>query len=396
MRSYRQIGYQKWAHTCQRHQAWMSKRFEEHLLQIFKDAGQFRKRAPQLLGSKKNPDFLIEDTANGSSCYVEAKVVYDPINKHSYSELCLVEALETYHSPNGVAIGLRLERGQLTELPTKQELGQIILWLSTAKLEPLDKTINQSPIFTINEAEYEATALLANVAGNLRVFLDHTSHGTIDPDREDKIDKIIKKHVEEYTPTLLAGVPLIFAFLNCKKHDFLDATTVFYGTQQILLSRDDRSVINREFDGSGIWRTNRIKGNISQSVPAAWVWENPFEPPTLYMNPDGILRNLPSSLFGFKYHYPQRMQNIDLGNLAAPLTDLHPVMADSFRHGRHRFARKHGQRPADQRPPRGIPTPHSPPRAGYVHSSLQTMLVAVRLLPHPSRSPSRHNMVPTW
>ena len=117
----------------------MSKRFEAHLLQIFNDAGQFRKRAPQLRGSKKNPDFLIEDTANGSSCYVEAKVIYDPIDKHNYFELCLVEALETYDSPNGAAIGLRIERGQLTDLPTKQEPDHIILWLSTAELQPVDK-----------------------------------------------------------------------------------------------------------------------------------------------------------------------------------------------------------------------------------------------------------------
>ncbi len=126
----RELGYANRRKELQRHQQWMSKQFEEHLKQIFVQAGEFCERNPKLRDGKKNPDFLIRDATTGAPCYVEAKAVHDGIGEHTYYNLCFELELMELRSVNGVGIGLRHDDGELEQIPSTSEIGRIIDWLT--------------------------------------------------------------------------------------------------------------------------------------------------------------------------------------------------------------------------------------------------------------------------
>ena len=298
----RNLGYTNWANSCGKYQQWMSRRFEEHLMRIFTGAGEFREREPKLRGSGKNPDFLIRDATNGSPCYVEAKAIYDDRGPHTYFESCLILELGERNSIHGLGISLRHVHGELDHIVSDNELSQITDWLTTVDYGLIFSDDCPCQTFQFGDAKYEATAMHDYDIGKLLISVSYSSHRTIIPDIEDPLDKIVRQTVEWYPPDLLAGIPLVLAILNCSTHKHIDGTTELYGIQYVSIDKASGEVVDSGLDGSGLWRTNRRKMDISQAVPAVWIWQHATdEQPTLYMNPDIEDPVLPSSLFGFAY-----------------------------------------------------------------------------------------------
>lgn len=298
----RDLGYATWHRERQKHQQWMSKKFEEHLLQVFTQAGEFCERDPKLRDGKKNPDYLIRDATNGAPCYVEAKAVYDGEGEHTYYNLCFELELMELRSVNGIGIGLRHKDGELQQIPSKREIGGITDWLTSVDRSLVFNLDFPSRHFVLGDAKYEVTAISDDGTGKLLRGISYSKSRTVIPDLEDPLDKIVRQVSEDYTADLLGGIPLVLAFLNCSTHKPFHGMTESYGSAYLTIDRASGEVVDKGMNGLGFWRTNRRREEIGASIPAVWVWTHATdETPTLYTNPDLADLSLPSSLFGFEY-----------------------------------------------------------------------------------------------